>query len=374
MSGIYVHIPFCKQACSYCDFYFTTHTLDKGKFIEALIKEIKLRKTYLSQPIQTLYFGGGTPSVLTTVELEEILNTIRSIYALKQVTEITLEANPDNLSFEYLKALKRIGINRLSIGIQSFDDKDLALMNRAHTSIHAIDCFSYARKAGFNNISIDLIYGLPASSLNSWKANIEKALALNPEHISAYNLTIEDGTPLAYAVKKGRIVLPNDELVAQQHSILIKMLKEKGYEHYETSNFCKPGHRSKHNSSYWKNSHYIGLGPSAHSFNGSTRSWNVSNTRNYIQLISTNKNHYETEVLTLIDRINERILTGLRTKEGINLHQFEIDFGSVRLKELLKNASLNTQSNHLDLSNDYLKVSEKGKILLDKITSDLFIV
>ena len=373
MAGIYIHIPFCKQACSYCDFYFTTHLLNKQDFLDALIKEIKSRKAYLEgQPIETLYFGGGTPSQLSTKELQTVIEAVRSHYNVIENAEITVESNPDNLTEEYLNQLFSIGVNRLSIGIQSFKNEDLKLMNRAHNSEEAKTCIALARKSGFKNISIDLIYGLPNATLEDWKTNIDQALQMDTEHISAYNLTIEKGTPLAHLVTKGRVLIPSDHEVVLQHNLLVELLAKGGFEHYETSNFAKENARSRHNSSYWKGTHYLGAGPSAHSFNGISRSWNISNTKKYIELIGKKEAHFETETLSLIDRMNEFILTGLRTVEGIDLIHFESHFGKEAHSNLLRESQESFSKGLLEKKQNLLIVTSQGKVLLDGITSDLF--
>jgi len=374
MAGIYIHIPFCKQACSYCDFYFTTHLLDKQDFLDALIKEVESRKAYLEgQSIETLYFGGGTPSQLSTKELQSVIEAVRNHFKVADNAEITVESNPDNLTEEYLKQLFNIGVNRLSIGIQSFKNEDLELMNRAHNSDEAENCVALARKSGFKNISIDLIYGLPNATLEDWKTNIEKALQLNTEHISAYNLTIEKGTPLAHSVAKGRVIIPSDHEVVLQHNLLIDLLAKSGFEHYETSNFAKEGYRSKHNSSYWKGTHYLGMGPSAHSFNGDSRSWNIASTKKYVELIKKGAVFYETETLSEVDRINEFILTGLRTVEGIDLAHFEFHFSREALDRLINESQESLAIGLLEKTERSLFVTKKGKVLLDGITADLFV-
>lgn len=373
MSGIYIHIPFCKQACSYCDFYFTTHLLNKNDFLNALHKEIEYRKNYVNgQTIETIYFGGGTPSQLSTSELHSIIVKIKDSFNLVNQPEITVESNPDNLTENYLLALKEIGVNRLSIGIQSFFDEDLELMNRAHKSEEAIGCVHTAREIGFNNISIDLIYGLPNSNLAKWQKNIKTAISLNPQHISAYNLTIEEGTPMAYSVAKNRVTLPSDEEIVAQHNLLVESLAKAGFEHYETSNFAKVGCRSKHNSSYWKGSHYLGLGPSAHSYNGTSRSWNIASTKKYVEAINNGEDFSETETLTEKDKINEFIMTGLRTIEGINLNHFEKNFGPAQLKGLIAASQNHIKKGFLEHSSNRLYITLSGKVLLDGITADLF--
>ncbi len=373
MAGIYVHIPFCKQACSYCDFYFTTHLLDKADFLNALFQEIVSRTSYLQgQEVETIYFGGGTPSQLEVYELAAIISRIRANYSVTPSAEITVEANPDNLTTSYLTQLFQIGVNRLSIGIQSFKEEDLVLMNRAHQAQQAVLCVELARKAGFQNISIDLIYGLPNATIDDWRNNISSALQLNPEHISAYNLTIEAGTPLAHLVSKGRVILPSDEEVVEQHHLLVEQLGLAGFEHYETSNFARSGFRSKHNSSYWSGVHYLGFGPSAHSFDGNSRRWNIANTKTYVKRIEQDADYFETETLSKTDRMNEFIMTGLRTVEGINLNHFESNFGKEPYMELIRQSSAAQKKALLLQTDSRLMVSAKGKVLLDGLTAELF--
>ncbi len=373
MAGVYVHIPFCKQACSYCDFYFTTHLLNKADFLTALLSEIESKPAYLNnQVVETIYFGGGTPSQLETRELNTIIDCVKQHYNVSEKPEITVESNPDNLSRDYLQSLYNIGVNRLSIGIQSFKNEDLELMNRAHNCKEAEQCVSIARGVGFKNLSIDLIYGLPNSSLKDWKSNIKKALKLNPEHISAYNLTIEKGTPLAHSVAKGRVNIPSDEEIVMQHNTLVSSLNTAGFEHYETSNFAKKGYRSQHNSSYWKGTHYVGFGPSAHSFNGNSRSWNIANTKKYVDSMRKGKSYSETEILSEIDSINEFILTGLRTVEGINLQHFRSNFGEKADEQLMKESQSSISKGLLEKTENRLAITSTGKVLLDGVTAELF--
>lgn len=320
MAGIYIHIPFCKQACSYCDFHFST-TFEKyrGELISAMIQEIEKEKEYLEgQKVQTIYFGGGTPSLLTNEELQLLLKAVHNSFEVISSPEITLEANPDDISKDQLESWKLAGITRLSIGLQSFIQSDLDWMNRAHTAEESFSTVQLARLYDFD-LTIDLIYGLPQSNIKTLAKNIERAIDLKPEHISAYCLTIEPKTALKNWVDKGKISVPTSDEQADQFSFLVNHLKMAGYEQYEISNFATDNNYSRHNSNYWKGVHYLGIGPSAHSFNGSSRQWNISNNRQYINKIAANEQHFEIERLTRKDQFNELIMTGLRTVWGVDL-------------------------------------------------------
>ncbi|MEZ4720688.1 MAG: radical SAM family heme chaperone HemW [Flavobacteriales bacterium] len=320
MSGIYVHIPFCKQKCSYCDFHFSTNLKLQNDLVDSLCKEIELQKDYLSEAPQTLYFGGGTPSILSQENLSRIFEALHKYFDLSQLSEVTFESNPDDHSVENLRFWKSLGINRLSIGIQSFIDRDLKLMNRAHNADHAKQCVEQAREAGFESLSIDLIYGIPDQSFDQWKANVQEAIQLNPDHISAYCLTVEPKTALAHMVAKGEIFEKSDEVIEQEYLYLHQTLEAAGYEHYEVSNFSKPGKRAAHNSNYWSGKAYLGIGPSAHSFDGNRkRQWNISNNPTYIKKLRTSEEWFDTETLKETERYNEMIMTGLRTKSGIDI-------------------------------------------------------
>lgn len=377
MAGIYIHIPFCKKKCSYCDFHFsTTFSSYRKELIDSLCKEIILRKEYLKkeeglQNIETIYFGGGTPSLLSKKEIESILTTIRTIYSIDPKVEITLEANPDDLTFANLNLFKSIGINRLSIGLQSFRESDLQWMNRAHTSEESFNCIKYAQSVGFKNISIDLIYGLPNLSLEEWKKSIETAIALNVPHISAYCLTVEGKTALKKWVAEQKIIPSNEDEQSEQFNLLVEMLDNAGIKQYEISNFSKKGFESKHNSSYWKGIHYLGIGPSAHSFNGKSRSWNISNNRKYIQLIENKEDWFELEELTKENQFNELLLTGLRTIYGVNLKSLQ---EILPLQETFQSKVIQfSESNWMYTEKNILYLTKEGKLKADYIVSELFV-
>jgi oxygen-independent coproporphyrinogen-3 oxidase len=373
MAGIYIHIPFCKQACNYCNFYFSTSLEHKNELIEALLQEIENRKDYLeSKQIDTIYFGGGTPSLLSSDELEKIFDKIVSTFDVHPLAEITLEANPDDLNKEKLKAFKQSPINRFSIGIQSFIDDDLQYMNRAHTSIEAIESIYRTQDAGFENISIDLIYGTPTLSNSNWNNNILKAINTQVPHISAYALTVEQHTKLDTLIRK-KILAPVDEVKSSEQFIhMIELLETNAFEQYEISNFCKNEQISKHNSSYWKGIPYIGIGPSAHSFDGHSRSWNPASNMKYVQGIRTKMDVRTTEVLTRHDVLNEQIMTGIRTKWGINLMMIENTYGKEVVEEMQYNLQENAQQSWYRIENNVLTLTKEGKLFADKIASDLF--
>ncbi|MFH4963394.1 radical SAM family heme chaperone HemW [Gaetbulibacter sp. M235] len=378
MSGIYIHIPFCKQACHYCDFHFSTSLKKKKELVDALIKELFLRKDeFNNQTVETIYFGGGTPSLLNIDELQLLIDAVYKYYKVVDNPEITLEANPDDLSsaknekrtiFQDYKAL---GINRLSIGIQSFFEADLKLMNRAHNAEEAKACLQEATKH-FDNISVDLIYGIPGLSHSNWIKNIETALSYNIPHISSYALTVEPKTALDNFIKKGIINNVDDDLAQEQFHMLIEKLEASGFVHYELSNFGKPEFFSKNNSAYWLGKPYLGIGPSAHSFNGNERSWNVRNNSKYINSIEQNILPSEAEKLSLTDKYNEYVMTGLRTVWGVSLEKVEEDFGIGYKNHLLKQAEHHLKNDFLYLDNDKLLVTKRGKFLSDGIASDLF--
>ena len=372
MAGIYIHIPFCKQACYYCDFHFSTSLKKKDELIQALIKEIQLRKLeFQNETVETIYFGGGTPSLLSNAELELLINTVFKNYKVAENTEITLEANPDDLSNNRIIALSKSSINRLSIGIQSFYERDLKLMNRAHNSEEAKQCLKEAIKH-FDNISIDLIYGIPDLTNNEWIGNIETALSYNIPHISSYALTVEPKTALETFIKKGIIKNVDDELAQEQFHILIEKLEASGFVHYELSNFGKPDYFSKNNSAYWQGKSYLGIGPSAHSFNGKQRGWNVRNNSKYIKYIQQNILPLEIETLSVTDKYNEYVMTGLRTIWGVSLSKVESDFGKNYKKYLLQQSGKHINQHLLYIDGDKLLTTKKGKFLSDGIASDLF--
>lgn len=374
MSGIYLHIPFCKQACSYCDFHFSTSLKSKEAFLSSLISEIELQKNYLGEDslIETIYFGGGTPSLLSSKDLDKIFTTLYNNFNIDRNAEITLEANPDDLSKTKLQELKSSPVNRLSIGIQSFFDEDLKLMNRAHNSAHAELCIKESLDAGFENITIDLIYGTPGLSNENWKKNLAKVFNFGIPHLSSYSLTVEQKTPLESHIKKGKVKPVDEEQSAEQFLILMEETAKNGYEHYEISNFCKPGSHSRHNSNYWKGINYLGLGPSAHSFDGNSRQWNVLNNFRYIQSISENKIPCEKEILTTEQKFNEYMMIGLRTATGIDLEKVRIVFGEIFLNSLLNSAKFYFNSGKIALQENHLVLTTEGKLIADRISSDFF--
>jgi oxygen-independent coproporphyrinogen-3 oxidase len=374
MAGIYIHIPFCKQACFYCDFHFSTSLKKKTTMVAALVQEIVLRKQELNnEQIETIYFGGGTPSVLSTEEITILIDAIYKNHAVVANPEITLEANPDDLSEEKIIALSKTPVNRLSIGIQSFFEKDLKLMNRAHSAKEAKKCLTVATRY-FSNISVDLIYGIPDCTDAEWKENIDIALSFGIPHISSYALTVEEKTPLESFIKKGVIKNVDDEKAQEQFYILTEELKKVNFVHYELSNFGKKDFFSKNNSSYWLGKPYLGIGPSAHSFVKKQRSWNVSNNAKYIAAITENNLPIERENLTKTDQYNEYVMTGLRTIWGVSLHKIENEFGANYLKYLEKMALKHIEQDLLYIENRILKTTKKGKFLSDGIASDLFML
>ena len=374
MSGIYIHIPFCKQACHYCDFHFSTSMKKKDEMVLALAKEIELRKGESQyEIIETIYFGGGTPSVLTIDDIQFLINSVYEHYHVVENPEITLEANPDDLDNEIIIQYANSPINRLSIGVQSFFEDDLELMNRAHNSEEAKKCLEFATQY-FDNISIDLIYGMPNMSNEKWLQNIETALSFNIPHISSYALTVEPKTALHKMIKSGAIPTLDDDLAQQHFHILIDKLQENGFVHYELSNFGKPDYFSKNNTAYWLGKKYIGIGPSAHSYNGESRSWNIANNSLYLKAIAENKLPSETEILSKTDQYNEYIMTGLRTIWGVSLERIETEFGTKYLDYLHQQVEKYISDHLLEIENNVLKTTKKGKFLSDGIASDLFLL
>ncbi|MBN8694823.1 MAG: radical SAM family heme chaperone HemW [Bacteroidetes bacterium] len=372
MAGIYLHIPFCKQACTYCDFHFSTLLKNKPEFVKALCKEIELRKDYLeTNSIHSIYFGGGTPSILCQEELQSIFDTLKKYFTWDKQIEITLECNPDDLNKEKLKELKEVGVNRLSVGLQSFNDDELKWMNRAHNAKESETCIKAAQEAGFNNITIDLIYGSKFQTIESWKQTLQKAIDLNVQHISSYNLTVEKKTKLGIDVLKGKEKEVDDEKSAEQFLIMIEMLEKNGFIHYEISNFAKPGYIAVHNSNYWKGEKYLGLGPSAHSFNGKTRQWNVANNNTYIKAISENSTYFEIENLTPENRYNEYVLTGLRTIWGCDIAYIQNNLGAEYVKHFVDEIEKQNISLY-EKENTVYRLTKKGQLLADKIAMDLF--
>lgn len=371
MAGIYLHIPFCKQACHYCNFHFVTSLRQKDELIQALVTEIALQKDYLEgETVETIYFGGGTPSLLTISELQLLLETIRSNFFVMPTAEITLEANPDDISNEKLFEWKEAGINRLSIGVQSFFDEDLQWMNRAHNAQQAKSNLQLATQY-FNNITIDLIYGTPQLTNEKWKKNVETALAFHIPHFSCYALTVEPKTPLDKMIREHRSDDVNPDKQSEQFLLLMQWMEEAGYEHYEISNFAKPGFRSKHNAAYWQGKKYLGLGPSAHSFNGTERQWNVANNNQYITAINKGELPAEKEVLTPVQQLNEYIMTSLRTMEGTDLEIIKSRFGVIE-DGLLSKAKQYLDSGLMKNVGNALVLTKEGKLLADGIAARLF--
>ncbi len=371
--GLYIHIPFCKQACHYCDFHFSTSLKKKDQLVNALCDEIILRKDEIPGVLQTIYFGGGTPSLLSADELDKIFSTIEIHLEVAPNAEVTLEANPDDLTEEKLKMLSESKINRLSIGVQSFFEEDLKLMNRAHNADEAVRCLELA-KAYFDNISIDLIYGMPDMTNERWLENLQRALDLDIPHISSYALTVEPNTALQKFIEKG-VVKPVDDAVAQTHfEILIDTMQQAGFENYEFSNFGKPGYFSQNNTAYWTGKSYLGVGPSAHSYDGNTRSWNINNNPKYIKSIEAGELSVERETLSVTDKYNEYVMTGLRTIWGISLLKIEESFGLKFREYALQQAQKHLEEHLLFRDGDRILVTKKGKFLSDGLASDLFLL
>jgi len=368
MAGIYIHIPFCRQACNYCNFHFATSLRYKNELVSALLKEIELRKDYLqSEPVETIYLGGGTPSLLSIEDCQLLIDTCKSSFVIKEDAEITIETNPDDITVDKLSGWKAIGINRLSIGIQSFFDEDLKWMNRAHNASQAIGSLQSAIKQ-FSNITIDLIYGHPLLTDEKWKQNVDKVIDLNIPHISCYALTVEPKTPLDKLVRENKKENVDAEKQAHQFLLLMDWLDKAGYEHYEISNFGKPGMRSRHNSSYWSGKKYLGIGPSAHSFDGSTRQWNIANNQTYIDSINKELIPAEKEILTGIQKTNEYIMTSLRTIEGLDLKKVNSQESIVRSR-----AQKFIGAGKLVDENGFLKLTKEGKLFADGIAAALFL-
>lgn len=375
MAGIYIHIPFCKTRCIYCDFYSTTRSELKQQYIRALCTELKTRKGYLKEePIETIYFGGGTPSQLAHEDFEQIFQTIKEVYGTEHAEEITLEANPDDLTEEYVSMLRTLPFNRISMGIQTFDAPTLKLLNRRHNAAQAIAAIHRLRQAGFRNISIDLIYGLPDETDQRWERDLQQAVGLDVEHISAYHLTYEKGTRIYEMLQSHRISEVDEESSLRFFSALMDTLGAAGYEHYEISNFCKPGMYSRHNTAYWKGIPYLGCGPSAHSFNAETREWNTASLEGYIKSIEEGQRSSETEILDKATRYNEYIMTSLRTMWGVSLTYTEEAFGTELRQYCTKMAAPYLQSHKLEMQADRLHLTREGIFVSDGIISDLMFI
>ncbi len=372
MAGIYLHIPFCKKRCIYCDFFSSTRNEKKATYIEALCQELELRRDYLDEErIETIYFGGGTPSQLAKEDFERIFSSLYKIYPISPEAEITLEANPDDLSPEYIHMLRTLPFNRLSMGIQTFNENTLKLLQRRHTAQQAIDAFTRCREAGFHNISIDLMYGLPGETMESWEKDLQQALEMKPEHISAYHLIYEEGTPLWKLRQQHQVEEVEEDLSVSLFTTLIHRLKEHGYQHYEISNFSLPGFHSRHNSSYWTGKKYLGCGASAHSYNGHSRQWNVASIEKYIQGIEQKKPEYEIEELDLYTRYNDFVITTIRTSWGMPLSKLKSDFGDSLYQYCLRMAQPHLKQGKLEITNHVLRLTESGIFVSDGIMSDM---
>ncbi len=373
MAAIYFHVPFCKQACHYCNFHFSTSLKHKNPVLDAMLSELKLRKAELSdnEEIRSIYFGGGTPSLLSSDEVSVLIKEVKLNFNVAVDAEITLEMNPDDDRPNYLEELKAIGVNRLSLGIQSFHEEELKLMNRAHNAQEAFDVLNRIQGL-YDNFSLDLIFGLPNSTTESWQKNVEYALQFNPAHISSYLLTVEPKTVLNHQIDNKQIEVLGEEDVLTQFNFLVDRLQAKGYDHYELSSFGKPGFRSVNNTAYWSEKPYLGIGPSAHSFNGETRSWNISNNAQYLKGISIGKPFIEREKLSVTDRYNEYIMIGLRMQNGISLDYIDKNFGSDYKTLLIKGVQSQIASQVLYWDGDLLKVSRNAMMLVDGLASDLF--
>ncbi|HLS95883.1 MAG TPA: radical SAM family heme chaperone HemW [Sphingobacterium sp.] len=373
---IYFHIPFCKQACHYCDFHFSTSLKYKDDMIQALLSEMEQRQNELTdRTVDSIYFGGGTPSVLDPDDIEQLIDKVGTYFDIRPHAEITLEANPDDLDKHKVQALRRTPVNRFSIGVQSFFEEDLRWMNRAHHASDAEAAIKRVQDAGFENITADLIYGYPLLTDAKWRDNIQRLLDFNIPHISSYAMTVEQRTALAHFVQQGKTPPMDEEQSASQMIQLIEALTAGGFEHYEISNFAKSGRYAKHNTNYWRGKHYLGIGPSAHSFDGVSRSWNIANNAQYIEGILSGSRKYETETLSFEDRVNEYIMTSLRTMWGIDLQKIEEQFGPEAVRHIRQNAEPFFAQQHVETVEErYLRLTKTGKLLADHIASELFLL
>jgi oxygen-independent coproporphyrinogen-3 oxidase len=373
MAGIYIHIPFCRKACLYCDFHFSTNLDNKKKLVDAICTEIKNRKDYLeNKTVNSIYFGGGTPSLLSPEELEQILSTTHTCFIVDKKAEVTFELNPEDAEINYLREIKKLGVNRLSIGLQSFNEEELKWMNRAHNAQQNFDCIKTAQQAGFDNISIDLIYGSKFQTPETWHETLRTAFGLNTQHISSYNLTVESRTQLQHLIKEKKEKEVDSEMSSQLFDILIEETEKNGFNQYEISNFCKPGFMAEHNSNYWKGLSYLGIGPSAHSYNGISRRFNVRNNAQYIHATENNKPFYEEEILTPNDKYNEYILTRLRTEWGCDTQEIKNNFGDKYATYFLSQLESYKQKNFVSIKQNIITLNKQGKHFADGIASDLF--
>lgn len=372
MAGLYLHIPFCAKRCLYCDFFSNTEMKYKESYIDAVVREMELRQKYIgNEPLETIYFGGGTPSQLNTDDFEKIFSAIHRLFDTSHCTEITLEANPDDMTPEYVSSLRTFPFSRVSMGVQSFNPDDLRFLNRRHSREQAIRSVALCKENGITNISIDLIYGLPGQTLSAWEANLEEALRLDVPHLSAYHLIYEEGTVLYKLMEAGKVKPVEEDTSVTLFAALIHRLTEAGYLHYEISNFARPECFSRHNSSYWNGKTYLGIGPSAHSYNGIEREWNISSLSSYLKGIATGRPDIETEPLNLHTRYNDYIITGLRTMWGINIHDIQKKFGDDMSGYCLLQAASHIKQGMLIQSGERLTLSKEGIFISDGIMSDL---
>jgi oxygen-independent coproporphyrinogen-3 oxidase len=373
MAGIYLHIPFCKQACVYCDFHFSTSLKNKEALVSALLREAELRQDFIGDTtVNSIYFGGGTPSLLSAPELQKIISGLQQLFNLNPQAEITLEANPDDLKPAYLNALAQTPVNRLSIGLQSFRPQDLRFMNRAHSAQESLQSIKQAQAAGFTNLTIDLIYGLPNYPVGAWRDALWQVQDLGVPHFSAYALTVEPKTALLYQIEKGKLPPLDEALAAQHFEALQNFTKETNYVHYELSSISLPGFEAKHNASYWQGVPYLGLGPSAHGYKKGQRSWNVRNNTFYLKAIEKNELALEQENLSLADEYNERVMTQLRLASGLSLSALEKDFGASYLHYALKQAQKLLTHGQLVKEGDWLKIAETQRFYSDGLAAELF--
>ncbi len=375
MAGIYIHIPFCKQRCSYCAFYSSTLYNIKEEYVDALCNELRMRKEYLNgETVETIYLGGGTPSTLTISQLQKICDTVYATYPVSETPEVTIECNPDDLTPEFLKQLKTMPFNRISMGVQSFNDMQLKRLGRRHNAEKACSAVKNARAAGFGNISIDLMFALPGSTKEEWMHDLETAISLKPDHLSAYNLMYEEGTPLYNSLQRGEFKELSEEENVEQFQMLISSMKAAGYHHYEISNFALPGRESRHNSSYWNDTPYIGCGAASHSYNGTSREWNIADIKEYIKGINSGKRNFEIEHLNEEERYNDTILTRLRTVDGLPLAWMEEKFSGRLNTYMLRAAEKEVALGNLKEENGHLSLTEKGIFISDAVIRELIYV
>lgn len=375
MSGIYIHVPFCKRKCGYCSFYSTTRLELKAGYLQAVQKELQQRHDYLNgEQVQTIYFGGGTPSLLEPTEIQSVIDTIKQLHSVADNPEITVEANPDDLTLAYISQLAQTIVNRLSIGIQSFDDEMLVLMNRRHTAQQAIDAVRNCQQAGYGNISVDLIYGLPRMTADDWRRQLDTVAGLGVQHLSAYHLSYEEGTAFGLKLKRGQLAEVSEDESLEQFEILTAWAKSADFEHYEISNFARPGLRSRHNSSYWDRTIYLGVGPAAHSYNRTTRSWNTANTSEYIKGIESDSCVSEEEQLSPTDIFNDYVITALRTSSGIDMDYLEREQPQQMVEYMKHQAESFVTDGKLEYSANHLKLTHSGIFVSDEIMESLIVV